>query len=155
MSAATAIVDLERSIVHATVEIAAPPDRVFRALTTASQLAAWWGSPGMYVTRDWEIDLRPGGAWSCKAEGADGSVTTVHGVFEAIEAPHRLVMTWIPSWDGYVETRIEYRLAATPTGTRVKVTHDGFATPASCKGHADGWERVLGWLTEKIGNLPD
>jgi uncharacterized protein YndB with AHSA1/START domain len=155
MSAATAIVDLERSTVHATVEISAPPTRVFRALTTPTQLSAWWGTPGMYTTRDWQLDLRPGGAWSCKAEGADGSVSTIEGVFELIEAPSRLVMTWSPSWDGFAVTRIEYRLEPTPSGTRVKVVHDGFASAESCKGHGDGWERVLGWLAEKIGTLPE
>ena len=155
MSAATAVVDLERSIVHATVEIAAPPARVFRALTTPAQLAAWWGQPGMYTTSDWQLELRPGGAWSCKADGADGRSSSVRGTVELVEAPHRLVMTWSPEWDGFATSRIEYRLDATPTGTRVKVTHDGFASAESCKGHGDGWERVLGWLAEKLGDLPE
>ena len=57
MSAAKAVIDLERSTVHATVEIAAPPARVFRALTTPAQLAAWWGQPGMYTTSDWQLVL--------------------------------------------------------------------------------------------------
>ncbi|MFV8750153.1 SRPBCC family protein [Nannocystaceae bacterium ST9] len=155
MSAATALVDLERSTVHATVEIAAPPARVFRALTLPNQLAAWWGSPDMYRTEDWQLDLRPGGAWRCKAIGLDGGVSTVEGVFETIEAPHRLVMTWRPSWDDFAVTTITYELIATAGGTKVQVTHSGFASASSCQGHADGWLRVLDWLATKILAISD
>jgi hypothetical protein len=34
------------------------------------------------------------------------------------------------------------------TGTLVKIFHTGFTgDPAGAAGHADGWKRVLGWLS--------
>ncbi len=153
MSAATALVDLEHSTVHAKVEIAAPPARVFRAITQPRQLAAWWGDPAHYRTEDWQLELHPGAPWSCKAIGADGSISSVRGVVEQVEAPHRLVMTWSPSWDDFASSTIVYELSATEGGTLVVVTHSGFASAESCQGHGDGWLRVLGWLAGKIADL--
>ena len=64
--------DPKKGIVRGTADINASPERVFRALTTEEQ-AEWWGHEGVYRTHDYEIDLRPGGKWGCKATGADGS----------------------------------------------------------------------------------
>lgn len=155
MSTATALVDLEHSTVHAKVEIAAPPARVFRAITQPRQLAAWWGDPALYRTDDWQLELRAGAPWSCKAIAADGSISSVRGVVEQVEAPHRLVMTWSPSWDDFADSTIVYRLSATPSGTLVEVTHSGFASAAACQSHGDGWVRVLGWLTDKLADVPE
>lgn len=74
----TAVADLHEGVIHAVIEIAAPPARVFEALTTPAQLASWWGSAETYRTEQWTIDLRPGGAWRCIAKNArDGQVSTV------------------------------------------------------------------------------
>ena len=71
----TAVADVQARTVHATVEIAAAPDAVFRALTDPDELARWWGSPELYQTHDWNLDLRPGGKWSCQARSAAASAT--------------------------------------------------------------------------------
>jgi len=47
---ARAITDGE--IVLATVDVGAPPDRVFRALMT-DECERWWGMPGVYTTEAW------------------------------------------------------------------------------------------------------
>ena len=68
------------SSIVAEIEIAAPPDIVFDALTTPADLAAWWGAEGVYRTHDWKLDLRPGGEWSCLAtQAGTGAVMTVRG----------------------------------------------------------------------------
>jgi hypothetical protein len=49
-------------------------------------------------------------------------------------------------------TTITYRLEPIAGGTRVTVRHDGFGERIdSCRGHADGWERVLGWVQAHLG----
>ncbi len=40
----TAVADVQAGLVRATVDIAAPPEAVFRALTEPGELARWWGS---------------------------------------------------------------------------------------------------------------
>lgn len=146
-SAARAIADLEAGTILATVDIAAPPERVFRALTT-DEITKWWGSPDMYQTTAYTADLRVGGAWKAEGVGADGSPFEVGGEFVEIDPPRKLVQTWKPGWDPIGTTTITYHLDKTDSGTRVTLRHTGFGTNTkSCEHHANGWERVLGWLT--------
>lgn len=42
-SSARALADLEAGRLFATVDIAAPAERVFRALTDPAELLQWWG----------------------------------------------------------------------------------------------------------------
>jgi uncharacterized protein YndB with AHSA1/START domain len=41
----------------ATAEVAAPPDRVFRALTEPEELGRWWRDPDYYRTAGWKTNL--------------------------------------------------------------------------------------------------
>jgi hypothetical protein len=56
-SSARSVADLSEGTIVACVDIAAPPERVFRALTT-EEVTNWWGSAEMYRTTRFEIDLR-------------------------------------------------------------------------------------------------
>ena len=142
-----ALANVDGGVVNAEIEIEAAPDRVFRSLTDPVDLAAWWGSDDLYRTSDWKIDLRPGGKWSALARGADGTDMTVDGEYIEVDPPRRLVYTWRPSWDDYAVTMVRYDLIATPTGTRLTVTHTGFGDRAvAAVGTGEGWKRVLEWL---------
>jgi uncharacterized protein YndB with AHSA1/START domain len=145
---ARAIADLSEGVILATVDIAAPPERVFRAVSS-EELTSWWGSAETYRTTKWTGDLRVGGAWRTEGISADGKPFAVGGEFLEIDPPRKLVHTWRPDWDGGDATTVTYNLEPIAGGTRVTVRHEGFAgRPQSCAGHADGWERVLGWLRE-------
>ena len=52
------------------MEIDAPIERVFDALSSAEQLDTWWGSSDSYRT-GWAIDLRPGGKHVCRARAGE------------------------------------------------------------------------------------
>jgi uncharacterized protein YndB with AHSA1/START domain len=149
-SGVRAVADVEQGRILATVEIGATPERVFRALTTA-ELADWWGSPELYRVTKFTADLRLGGRWRSDGVGGDGSAFHVEGEYVEIEAPTKLVHTWAPSWEQGAPTTIAYRLEAIAGGTRVTVRHDGFTgRMESCRSHADGWERVFGWLQKHV-----
>jgi uncharacterized protein YndB with AHSA1/START domain len=93
------------------------------------------------------MDLRPGGKWSCKARGATGDVSTLHGQILEVDRPRTLSYTWNPSWDKLPETEVRYTLQATGAGTSVRLIHSGFAgSEESQKKHTQGWPLVLGWL---------
>lgn len=145
----TAVADVKAGTVRATVEIAASPEIVFRALTDPGELARWWGSPEMYQTHDWRLDLRPGGKWSCQARSAQGA-GEVRGEYLAVEPPRLLEYTWEPSWDQFKQSIVRCTLEAVPGGTRVDLVHRGLVGDSS-RDHAEGWSRVLGWL---IGHFP-
>jgi uncharacterized protein YndB with AHSA1/START domain len=56
-------------------------------------------------------------------------------------------MTWLAPWDGNATTTVTWRLEPVEEGTRLTLRHEGFAgRPDSCRGHGDGWVRVLDWL---------
>jgi uncharacterized protein YndB with AHSA1/START domain len=148
-SAPRAVADLSEGTILAVVEIAAPPERVFRALTDPGEITRWWGSETTYRTTHHEADLKVGGRWKSTGRGADGTAFNVGGKFLEIDAPRKLVMTWVADWDGGNPTQVTYRLEPVEGGTRLTVRHEGFAgRPESCAGHADGWELVLSWLKE-------
>ena len=146
-----ALANVEGGVIKAEIELAVPPERVFRSLTDSSELAAWWGADEMYRTTDWVIDLRPGGKWSTLAIGTDGTKSTVGGEYLEVDPPRRLVYTWKPSWDDFAETTVRYDLEPIPSGTRLLVTHTGFGDRTqSAAGTGEGWKRVLEWLADFI-----
>jgi uncharacterized protein YndB with AHSA1/START domain len=144
--AARAVADLSRGSILASVEIAAPPERVFAAIST-SELSEWWGSADSYRVTRHVADLRPGGAWRSDGVSADGKPFSVSGEVLEIDPPRLLVQTWKYDWGPGPTTTIRYQIDPIPGGSRVTVRHEGFGDQAqSCEDHALGWERVLTWL---------
>jgi uncharacterized protein YndB with AHSA1/START domain/uncharacterized protein YciI len=144
---ARAIADVTTGTILAAVEIAAPPERVFRALTSPEEILRWWGSEDLYKTTQWTADFRIGGVWRAEGRGADGLPFVIEGKYLDIDAPRKLAQTWTPDFDQGHVTRVTYALEPIENGTRVTLRHDGFDNRAeSCRNHTLGWERVLNWL---------
>jgi len=156
---ATMAINAEQDAVFGEVFIAAPPARVFEALTDPNQVPRWWGQQGMYKITEWKGDVRPGGKWSSVGVGADGSSFRVEGEYTEVDPPRVLAHTWIPSFAGNMKTLMRWELESdihglhpggpkrAGRGTLVKIRHTRFAgAPQAAKGHAEGWQRVLGWM---------
>jgi uncharacterized protein YndB with AHSA1/START domain len=71
---------------------AAPPERVFRALTT-DEVERWWGHPDFYRWMGWKADVRVCGQWSVTVRFIDGSTNGGSGEFVEIDAPRKIVTT--------------------------------------------------------------
>lgn len=151
---ATNTVTPDQDAIHLEMQIAAPPDRVFQAITEPTQLLRWWGQPGIYHTTKWCADLHPGGKWSCEGvSDKDGSAFHVKGEYLEVDPPRLLVYTWISSWGGDLKTVVRWELTPAAGGTMVRVRHSGFTgAPESAKGHYEGWTRVLGWMRAFVEN---
>jgi uncharacterized protein YndB with AHSA1/START domain len=145
---ATKLVSPEQDAINLEVQIAAPPDRVFQAISDPNQLLRWWGQKGMYQTTKWTADLRPGGHWRCEGTSdKDGSAFHVKGEYLEVDPPRLLVHTWISSWGGDLTTVVRWELVPAAGGTTLRIHHSGFAgAPESAKGHYEGWTRVLAWM---------
>jgi len=144
----TVVSNVVDGTIVASVEVDAPPDEVFRAISSP-EICEWWGSDDHYRVTNWVGDVRPGGAWTCEAKNANGTdVSVVRGEFITVDPPHLLVHTWCPSWENFAATTVRYDIVPTTRGSRVNVTHTGFTEAAASSGHANGWVRVLGWLRE-------
>lgn len=129
------------------IEINAPPDLVFRALTDPDHLKAWWGSKDAYWCESWEVDAKVGGKYRCEGRNVKGEPFTVYGEYLQIDPPHTLSYTWNPSWAEMPATKVTYSLRALSNKTVVVVRHTGFAEyPEARKMHEGGWPLVLGWL---------
>jgi uncharacterized protein YndB with AHSA1/START domain len=123
------------------VEVAAPPEPVFRALTDPAQLIRWW-SDAVCQTSAWEMDARLGG----KTVVNGVSDFKAYGEITEFDPPYVLAYTWLGNWHDHPErpSTARWELSATTTGTRVKVTHSGIADqPVARKDYAGGWPGLL------------
>lgn len=129
------------------IEIAAPPARVFQALTDRAQ-AVQWGSSNGYKTTLWEMDARPGGKWhwvSQEAKGA-GQDFDHHGEILEFDPPRLLSYSWFASWHQNPSHRtvVRWELTAIKIGTHLKVTHNGLAQLAgACQAYSQGWPGLV------------
>lgn len=132
------------------VEIAAPPERVFQALTDPKQVMQWWTSDVCEI-ESFEMEARAGGRWCYDTKQSTLNVNGVskfHCQGEVLEfdPPRRLAYSWIANWhdDKTRRTVVRWELTPVPGGTRVKVTHSGLAQEAAArKDYSGGWPGVL------------
>lgn len=137
----------DQDVVVGEVHIAAPPERVFKALTDPQELLQWWGQQGLYRGKTWNTDVRPGGKWSTSGISADGKEFNVHGEYLELDRPRLIVYTWTATWTGDLKTTVRWELVPSAGGTLVKIHHSGFGGhPEHAKNHGQGWTRVLAWM---------
>ncbi len=132
------------------IDIAAPPSRVFEALTDPAQLMRWFTDASCPV-KSWQMDARPGGSYSYATEKGNFEVNGVsefqcHGEIVKFDPPRLLVYTWISNWHLEPQRRTTVRWELTPTaaGTHLRVTHSGLAQePEARKDYSGGWPGVV------------
>lgn len=127
-------------IVAKTLELEAPVEAVWRAITDPTELAAWFGDEA-------ELTLEP---------GADGAMSwEAHGRFamrvEVVEPPHRLVWSWVHeagvAFDDAPSTRVEWTLSARAGGgTTLHLRESGFRTDLHHGQNTKGWDEELAEL---------
>lgn len=104
--------------IRRSIEIQAPPTDVWRWLATQEALRRWL-SPNL------EIDLQVGGAY--RFLGPDNE-TWISGEVLELRPEDRLLLSWIEEGGDWVSPkRLVIALEPTAAGTRVTLTHDGFA----------------------------
>jgi uncharacterized protein YndB with AHSA1/START domain len=146
--AAKALADLAEGEILATVEIAAPPERVFRALAS-KEITGWWVRPGVFDTREWTGDVRKGGRW--RASGvARGQPYVLEGEFLEVRPPTKLVHTWQRVGMPGVPTTVTYQLQPIGGGTRLTLRHTGFVPPDTCGNVGEGWESSFERLARNL-----
>ena len=128
--------------IRASIEIAATPDDVFRALADPHELVAWLGDApasdqphdATPARRDDRASLpapfaypRGGASWLAHVRAPDGTAGTVSGEFLYVVPARSLTTTWAASWNRFVQDEVTFELApidvAGVAGTRVTVTH--------------------------------
>ncbi len=102
--------------------LAAPPERVFRALTQPKQLARWFVASA-------EVELEEGGSY--RLTWAPG--VSMKGKVRSVSAPLKLVVDWHDRLEGgkTLDTVARFRLKAKGSGTLLTLTHEGFPSGKS------------------------
>lgn len=120
------------------IEVRAPRDRVWQAITTPELLLRW------FPTRVAEVELRVGGAmrlgWD---EGGD------EAIIDLVDPPTRFVFRWRPADTDRPYTTVTFHLEERDGVTTVTLTERGFASlpdqihAQSYDGNAAGWADEL------------
>ena len=129
------------------LEIRAPRQRVWAALTEPEQLLRW------FPTKRAEIDLRPGGDAVLEWDEA-----VAEAVVDVVEPPGRFAFRWRPAGLGRPFTTVSITLEELGDGasTRVRLVESGFASlpdqieTQSQKGNDEGWAHELQELKEYV-----
>jgi len=154
---AQAVVTPDQDAIVSEVDINAPADRVFQALTDPKQLMQWWNADEC-TTEFFEMDARRGGRWRF---GTRNSKLNVNGVSQfscqgevlEYDPPRLLAYTWIANWhdDKTRRTVVRWELTPSKDGTHVKVTHSGLAHEAVArKDYSGGWPGVVEMLKKFV-----
>lgn len=148
----------ERDAIVAEIQISAPAERIFAALTTPEQLQLWFHGGSECPMKTWKMDARPGGSYSYRAGTGSAAVDAIvemecHGEIVECDPPRVLAYTWIASWHENPKrsTLVRWELTPRAGGTHVKVTHSGLAElPTAYKEYSDGWSGVVDSLKKYL-----
>jgi uncharacterized protein YndB with AHSA1/START domain len=146
----------ELSRIDRSIEIQAPPERVWRALTNRAELSEWF-----QVTIEGEI-----------APGSEIWMTSILPTHQGqrfrvlvteMRPPRRLAWRWHPGeidpnvdYSSEPMTTVTFTLEPSGRGTRLSVAETGFdeiSMARRAKVHADntqGWTEVLVWLRKYV-----
>ncbi|GAA1587872.1 MULTISPECIES: SRPBCC family protein [Kribbella] len=120
-------------------------ERVYDAWTRAELLVRWY-CPNPRLELKVRADVRRGGSYVVEM-----GPHVVRGTYLEVEPPTRLVFSW--QWDGAGDepTRVEVELTEVPDGTRMRLSHTGFADAEDAANHRMGWEPELDRLVDLLG----
>jgi uncharacterized protein YndB with AHSA1/START domain len=146
----------EASRIDRTIDIEAPPDRVWRALTDAAELSAWFQvsieGPIAPDTDIWMTSVHP-----------DHAGQRFRVRFTEMTPPRRLVWEWHPGavdpavdYSREPRTTVTFTLEPSAGGTRLVLSETGFDAIALArrakvyKDNSQGWSEVLVWLQRYV-----
>lgn len=125
--------------------VPATPEQLWLAWTTEPVLATWWWHT--WPDTRYRVNAWVGGEY--RIEAADHGFG-VRGTFEVVEAPSRLVFSWV--WyelaDGVAseepDDQVQVVFTPHPTGTLQQLTHTGpWTDDEAAENYRQGWAFVL------------
>ena len=142
--------------IERTIELAAPPERVWKALTTPAEIAAWFRV-------SIEGPLAPGiEVWMTVTGSKHGGKRFRVKVVE-MDPPRRFAWEWHPGaidpnvdYSREPRTRVTFTLEPTPSGTRLTLSETGFTDVSLSRrakvfgDNSQGWTEVLTWFRSHV-----
>lgn len=118
------------------IDIAAPPEVVYRYLTEPESIVRWMGEYAI-------LDARPGGEFTVDINGVP-----VRGHYIDLDPPHRLVIAWGHAGSDLLppgSSTVEITLEPTGEGTKLQLEHRDLP-PDEARMHGMGWPHFLSRL---------
>lgn len=149
---ANTIITPDQDAIISEIDISAPAERVFRAISDPEEVRRRAPELGVY-----DMDRRVGGRWHLEMHPATPykghSVIRHEGEVLEYDPPRLLVYTWNANFhnDPNGLSTVRWELTPTKTGTHVKMTHSGLKSePEARKDYSGGWPGVLGQLKKFV-----
>ena len=98
-----------------------------------------------------ELDFRVGGRYRFAYQGPDGLRTFVGGTYRHIEAPRRLVFSWLidpPDEHAGIESQVTVTITPSGAGSDLVIRHERFGD-ADAR-HGAGWRGALDALEDLL-----
>lgn len=131
----------ETGDVEYSVEIDAPPERVFDVLTDPQEVERWIASKA-------EIELQPGGKYLLGWEGMEGMK-----IVELVDN-QKLAFTMV-GMEPDSDTVVTWTLEGSGGKTRLTLVHSGFGLDEKTEGIQAGWRNFMGWIRSIAEYGPD
>ena len=148
--------DVPNDRIDRTIELAAPPDRVWKALTTPDEIAAWF-----HVAIDGP--LASGHEVWMTLTGAKGVGKRFRVKVVEMDAPRRFAWEWHPGeidpavdYSREPRTRVTFTLEPSARGTRLTLSETGFTDVSLARrakvfgDNTKGWTQVLAWFQSYV-----
>ncbi len=130
----------ETPAIEKTLELDAPIDRVWLAISDATELAQWFPKKA-----EWQLE--PGGMGSFT--WAEDEVFPIR--VEKVEAPTHLAWSWGHESETEPVTLVEWWLTSRDDGgTTLRLRESGFVDPKHREGNVEGWTEELAELVDHL-----
>jgi uncharacterized protein YndB with AHSA1/START domain len=133
--------------------LAAPAEQVFAAFASR-ELVAQWLRPSPDVTLTvLAFDFRPTGRYRFAYDLPDGKRMVVSGIFRAIEAPSRIVFSWLiepPDEHAGIDSEVTVLLVPRGSSTALSIRHAKFERADADRRHDEGWRGALDLLDARL-----
>ncbi|HKF47405.1 MAG TPA: SRPBCC domain-containing protein [Terracidiphilus sp.] len=140
------------------VTIKAPAERIFNALTRPAELLKWWNCEGKFQLIHAECDVRPGGGWLMRVQGANCRTgqpeSVVSGEYRTVDPPTTLEFTWNRKGEDYPESLVRWDLDEKNGCTTVRVTHSGLISE-QMRARNNGWSLILQLMHDYLSHDAD
>jgi uncharacterized protein YndB with AHSA1/START domain len=134
--------------------LAASPERVFAAFAER-ELVARWLRPSLDVELTvLAFDFRPGGAYRFAYDVSNGQRMIVGGHFRLIEAPSRIVFSWLiepPDEHAGIDSEVTVTLVPRGPSTELTIRHANLGRADADRRHDAGWRGALDLLEAGLG----
>jgi len=147
----------DQDVLITDIHIAAPPERVFQAISDPREQRIWWDNKDCRL-ESFEMDARRGGSWRFSTSQTSMNINGISqfdctGEIVEFDPPRVLAYTWIANWHDVKsrKTIVRWELSPMDGGTLVTVTHSGLAQEdVARKDYQGGWPGVVEQLKAYI-----